>query len=163
MTMRKLKLYLDTSVLNFVYADDAPDLKRVTVDFFERYASEYLLFISRVVVEEIAETPDPERRQRLLDLIPRHAIAETVVPDEVELAWLAGEYLKRGIIPASKMNDALHVAYAVLTEMDVLLSWNFKHLANIRKEARILAANIELGYRYPLRIVSPMGVEDERT
>ena len=45
--------------------------------------------------------------------------------------------------------------------MDVLLSWNYKHLANINRELRILAANLEEGYTHPFRMVTPMEVMDE--
>jgi len=45
--------------------------------------------------------------------------------------------------------------------MDVLLSWNFKHLANIRREARFAAVNQAEGYWRSPRIVSPLEVEDE--
>jgi hypothetical protein len=52
------------------------------------------------------------------------------------------------VIPPSKPNDSLHVAYATVHELDFLLSWNFQHLANVRREARILAINLKEGYRY---------------
>ena len=42
--------------------------------------------------------------------------------------------------------------------MDVLLSWNFRHLANINKEAQIQAVNILEGYSKPLRMVTPLEV-----
>jgi alanine racemase len=45
--------------------------------------------------------------------------------------------------------------------MDILLSWNFKHLANVSREARVVAVNKAEGYRHPLRMVSPLEVEDE--
>jgi len=53
--MKKLKLYLDTSVLNFIFAEDAPDFKNVTIDFFENYVAKekYDVFISSVVIREI--------------------------------------------------------------------------------------------------------------
>jgi hypothetical protein len=79
--------------------------------------------------------------------------------DEVE--ELADVYLLRGVIPVAKREDALHVAYATVRQMDILLSWNFKHLANVRREALILAVNQAAGYRYPLRLLSPLAVEDE--
>ena len=46
--MKKLKLYLDTSVLNFIFAEDAPDFKNVTIDFFENYVAKgkYDVYIS---------------------------------------------------------------------------------------------------------------------
>ena len=49
----------------------------------------------------------------------------------------------------------------IYLDMDVLLSWNFRHLANLNKEARFLAVNVEEGYRHPLRLVSPLEVLDE--
>ena len=51
--MNKLRIYLDTSVVNFLFADDAPDFKRVTVDFFAKHASKYELFASQIVILEI--------------------------------------------------------------------------------------------------------------
>ena len=79
--------------------------------------------------------------------------------DEVE--DLADRYLSEGVIPMTKREDALHVAYATVHQMDILLSWNFKHLANVRREALIVAVNQAVGYRYPLRLLSPLEVEDE--
>jgi predicted nucleic acid-binding protein len=159
--MKKPKIYIDTSVINFLFAEDAPDFRRATLDFFEYHAARYELFVSRVVIEEIEQTPNADHRRRLLQVIDQYAIAEIRVPDEQELGRLVKEYLNRGIFPPGKINDALHVAYAVAGGLDILISWNFKHLANLQKEARIVAANLELGYRYPLRIVSPLEVEDE--
>lgn len=51
--MKKPKIYLDTSVINFLFADDTPDFKKVTIDFFENYFSEYEVYISDVVLLEI--------------------------------------------------------------------------------------------------------------
>lgn len=44
--MKKLRIYLDTSVVNFLFAEDAPDFRRVTEDFFARHAQKYELFAS---------------------------------------------------------------------------------------------------------------------
>jgi hypothetical protein len=55
----------------------------------------------------------------------------------------------------------MHVAYATVFEMDVLLSWNFKHLASLRREARFAVVNQAEGYGRSPRIVSPLEVEDE--
>ena len=38
---KKLKIYLDTSIINFLFADDAPEKKEVTIDFFENYLDVY--------------------------------------------------------------------------------------------------------------------------
>jgi len=48
--MNKLKIYLDTSVINFLFADDAPEFKEITKDFFEKYITEYDVYISDIVI-----------------------------------------------------------------------------------------------------------------
>ena len=159
--MRKEKIYIDTSVINFLFADDAPDFRRATEDFFGNYALRYDLFVSRVVIEEIEQTPDEAHRHRLLAVIGTYSVKELRAPDDRELGRLVRAYLDAGVFPAHKINDALHVAHAVVGGMDALISWNFKHLANLRKEARIHEINRALGYDAVLRIVSPLEVEDE--
>jgi len=74
---------------------------------------------------------------------------------------LADLYLARGIIPAIKREDALHVAHATIHGLDILLSWNFKHLANVRREALIASVNQQEGHWHTLRLLSPLEVEDE--
>ena len=79
-----------------------------------------------------------------------------------EVTTLADAYIELGALPAKSYNDALHVALCSVHEIDVLLSWNYSHLANVNKERKILAVNQTNGYLYPLRIVTPLEVmEDE--
>ena len=159
--MKKQQIYLDTSVINFLFADDAPDFRRVTESFFETHARKYRLFVSRVVLMEMERDPDERHRELLFGVLRAHPIEMLSSALSAEVEHLALAYVAAGAIPASKPEDALHVAYATVFAMDVLLSWNFRHLANIRREARILAVNRQEGYRHPLRIVSPLEVEDE--
>jgi hypothetical protein len=157
--MKKLRIYLDTSVVNFLFAEDAPDFRRVTEDFFTRHAQKYELFASEVVLLEILRDPNPPHRQKLLDALRRHPI--TMLSSDPEIERLADIYLARGVIPARKREDALHVAHATVRGLDILLSWNFKHLANVRREGLIAAINREEGYGHTLRLLSPLEVEDE--
>ena len=55
-----VSLYLDTSVINFLFADDAPEMKNITVDFFNNFISKgvYRTFISEFVLQEILQTND---------------------------------------------------------------------------------------------------------
>ena len=57
---RRLKLYLDTSVPNFLFADDSPEKMEVTIDLFNNFLkpSIYLAYISPVVIAEIEETKE---------------------------------------------------------------------------------------------------------
>ena len=159
--MRTLKIYLDTSVVNFLFADDAPEKKEATVDFFDNYVSPgiYDACISPVVLDEINRTRDRSKRHSLLDAVSTYGL-ESLSTEEnsQETQRLAARYIQEGAVPADKIEDALHVAIATVHEMDVLLSWNYKHLANVNKEARILAINLTEGYSKPLRMVTPFEV-----
>jgi predicted nucleic acid-binding protein len=159
--MHKLKIYLDTSIISFLFADDSPDFRNVTESFFRFHAPRYELFISDVVRLEINKDPDLEHRQKLLGVLQSYPIQDLSMERREEVMLLAQLYIARGAIPKAKIEDALHVAFAVVYDMDVLLSWNFKHLANINKEARLVAVSMDAGYRHALRLTSPLEVVDE--
>lgn len=156
--MKGLRIYLDTSVVNFVFADDSPDFQRVTIEFFENHAARHDLYVSKAVLFEIDQDPQPDHRTQLRSILAAHSVGVLPDDEDEEILRLALCYMEKGAIPKNKMQDARHVAYATFYEMDVLLSWNFKHLANVAREARIHAVNIEEGYRYPLRLASPLEV-----
>lgn len=161
--MKKLKIYLDTSVINFLFADDAPDLKSVTEDFFNNYVekSKFIVYISDIVIKEIEKTKDEIKRDKLLKIVSKYQLKILELNKDADV--LAEFYVKEGIIPEKKIEDAQHIAIATINLMDILLSWNFKHLANIKKQISIKIVNEREGYYYPLILTNPMEVlyEDE--
>lgn len=161
--MRKIKIYLDTSVISFLYADDVPELKKITEEFFVhvKEGKRFDVYISDVVINEINKTNERYKKERLLSVIESYDITKCSNDRDVEISTLAELYLNKGAIPKSKIEDALHIAYAVIFEMDILLSWNFRHLANIKREREVQIVNMENGYNYPLRILTPMEVDYE--
>ena len=159
--MKKLQIYLDTSIINHLDADDSPDMQQITIEFFNNYvkAGKYDVFISPVVINEIEKTTDKNRREELLSTVKRYPLK--IIDTELivnEIEELASVYIERGIIPVNKIEDALHIAITTVEELDVLLSWNFRHLANVNKEMRIHAANILQGYTKEFRMITPMEV-----
>jgi rRNA-processing protein FCF1 len=80
---KKLKIYLDTSVINFLFADDAPQFKEITIDFFENYLDDYDVFISQVVIDEINRTQNIQKRKILTDTVKKFnlKIFETLQKD----------------------------------------------------------------------------------
>lgn len=154
--MRKLKLYIETSAWNFYFADDAPEKKEITKEFFGLVGENtYEIYIAQVVLDEIEEASEPIRT-KLMDLIKKHRPVELESTQEAE--FLAKLYMNKGPIPEKKEEDALHVAIATVHEMDVLVTWNYRHLANVRKSELLQAVNIGEGYTKPLIITTPMGV-----
>lgn len=161
--MKKLKIYLDTSVINFLFADDVPEFKKVTKEFFDNFVKpkSYDVYISGIVFLEIERTSNEVLKEQLLQIIRRYELKE--LPDDKidEVKYLANLYVAEKIIPPRKIEDALHIAYAVVNEIDVLLSWNFKRLANIKKEKQVQLLNQKYGYNYPFRILTPLEVDYE--
>ena len=158
--MRRLRVYLDTSVINFLFADDVPDMQEATEDLFEWYIAtkRYETFISPVVIDEINRTTDRTKRDKLLSAVEKYGLSYLPLEPRAELVDLAEAYVRRRVIPRKKFNDALHIATCTLHTVDVLVSWNFRHLANVSKERRVAAVNQMLGYTHPLRITTPLEV-----
>jgi hypothetical protein len=68
---------------------------------------------------------------------------------------LAAAYMAQKVVPAGFGDDAQHVAVCSVARLDYLVSWNFKHLANARRESGFNAVNMLQGYP-PVRIVTPI-------
>jgi predicted nucleic acid-binding protein len=154
--MRKLKLYLETSVWNFFFANDAPEKRGITKSFFASVKDSYYeIFISEVVIREINDAPE-SKKKTLFDLINKYKPLELETTEEAD--ELTEIYLKRGIVPLAKRDDAFHIAIATASEMDAVISWNYQHLANLRKSELFNAVNLEMGYTKHLEIITPMEV-----
>ena len=156
MLMRKLKLYLETSVWNFFFADDAPEKKEVTKEFFDlAHKGVYEIYISNAVLTEIDRAPQLIKRQ-LEDLIGQCRPKTIEVIPEME--DLAGKYIEDKIVPEKKWEDALHVAVATVAEVDLVITWNYRHLANFRKSELFNSVNLKHGYIKTIGILTPMEV-----
>jgi hypothetical protein len=68
----------------------------------------------------------------------------------VEVPQLAQEILSRAILPMAAQVDALHIAIAAFHEVDYLLTWNCKHIANAQILPRLRTVLTELGYSVPV-------------
>jgi predicted nucleic acid-binding protein len=158
--MKRLKIYLDTCIINFLFAEDAPQLRDVTIDFFENFVQtgKYEVYISEVVVAEIEATKDLEKRSKLLDVLRNYPIQFVTEGMSPEIERLADLYLQQGVIPIKSQVDAFHLAIAVVNQMDILLTWNYKHLANVNRKHRIMQVNLANNYLHPLDLVTPLEV-----
>jgi predicted nucleic acid-binding protein len=121
--VRKLKVYLDTSVISALFDKRNPDRKRITERFFER-ASDFEIFISRITVNEIKDARSNVLRGKMMDAIKD--VTVLAVTDEV--LSLGKVYISNGAVPSDCYEDANHIAVAVLNDICHLLSWNFQHI-----------------------------------
>jgi len=148
------------SVINFLFADDAPEKRDITREFFQRYVKPRIheVWISDVVMDELRRTKDPNQRTLLLKVVQDYRLS--ILPQEpfAEIVTLAVAYVRKVVIPRKKYEDALHIAVSTVHEVDALISWNFQHLANLSKERQVVMVNQANGYFYPLRITTPLEV-----
>lgn len=145
----KQSLYLETSVVGAYLDNGEPFRRDLTIRWWEHELSEYQPFVSPLVRRELERVPEPHRTGYLKLIEPlRHL--ELVE----EAAILAEGYISRGIFHRKYLADALHVALASFHKIDYLVTWNFGHLANVRKQARIRVFNVAAGFFVPM-IVTP--------
>lgn len=149
--MKKFRIYVDTSVIGGCCD---PEFKEWSLGLLEDFKNGvYSLVLSVLTEAEIYEAPEEvkivyeefrECVEEILDLTP-------------EAIELAEAYIKHDILTENYRDDARHIAVATVSGVDVLVSWNFKHIVHFGKIQKFNAVNIELGYK-PILIHSPMEV-----
>lgn len=82
------------------------------------------------------------------------------ITERNEVNELAQKYIDAKIIPENKVMDALHIAVSTVYSMNVLVSWNYKHLANIIKEYKVKIVNYQNNYFNDIRIITPYELID---
>jgi len=126
--MRKLKLYLDTSVISHLDAQDVPDKQADTLALWDDiFSGLYDVFLSYVDFAELDRCPEEKRRvlMRYLAQIQYQSIESSD-----EITALADEFVKHGILKQKSHDDAQHIAAAMVAGCDILVSWNYKHMVN---------------------------------
>jgi len=158
--MRKLRIYLDTSVVSMIDAPHLPYKEAVTKEFFrmiEEKPDDYEVFVSPVLAEEIRNAPDAIRKRSVAILQSIHAIE---LPDRKEADDLAQLYVAAEVLSQKHFNDLLHVAYAVSARCAYIVSWNMRNLVRVWTIEGVNAVNY--GYHYPtIMFITPEFVTGE--
>jgi len=160
--MRIPKIYLDTSLISHLDADDTPERMNETLLFWEELKKDkYKVGISNVVIAELSKCSEPKRTMLFnkLDELKYDIFEETE-----ESLILAKNYLKYGVLKSKSMDDLRHISIATVTDCKYITSWNFQHFVNVKTIAKVQSANKLYGYN-DIIIVPPTmlmgGYEDE--
>jgi len=127
--MRKLKIYLDTSVISHLDQDDVPEKMEQTKKVWDILKTgKYEVIISDLVLAEINECREPKKGilQEYLAQINYERINITKETEEI-----AQEIIEEGILNQKSFDDCLHIASAILSDCNIIVSWNFKHMVNV--------------------------------
>lgn len=126
----KERVYLETTVVSYLAARPSRDLilaahQQLTRQWWEERRNRFDLYISQLVLNEAGggDAEAAAARLGLLDGLP-------LLPLTDEVRDLAKGLLKARVLPQKAEIDSAHVAVAAVHEMDVLLTWNCRHLAN---------------------------------
>lgn len=150
--MTKLKVYLDTSVISHLAQDDAPEKMADTLALWELFkAGAFEVYLSTVTLSELNNCPEP-KRSLLFDFITQ--IKFTPIEIDESMDSVARQLIDMGILTRKSFDDCLHIAAAVIQGCDCIISWNFKHLVNI-KTIRGVRAITSLGGYKNIEICNP--------
>jgi len=153
--MRVPKVYLETSVFNFYFAEDAPDKKKDTVKLFEEIkAGLYAPYTSDYVFVELRRAAEPKQSQ-MIALTEQYGV--TLLEPSIEADRLAQIYVDEGIIPAKHFVDAAHIATATIHDLDFIVSYNFQHIVKRKTVTMTESVNLREGYKR-IGIFSPTEV-----
>jgi predicted nucleic acid-binding protein len=136
----KPRVYTDTSAIGGCADDQFHDDSQRLIDAF--VAGSLILVLSELTLRELE--PAPEAIIQAVAEVPERHIEIIAVSAEAE--ELADAYVREGAISAAMRADALHIALATVARVDVLVSWNFKHIVNLKRIHAYNAVNLKRGY-----------------
>jgi len=136
----KPRIYTDTSVLGGCEDDEFREASRRLLAAFED--GESMLVLSELTLRELEAAPEAVRMA--LGRVPAAHIEILALSPEAE--ELAAAYIDDGAIGERLRADGLHIALATVARVDVLVSWNFKHIVNLRRIHAFNAVNLKRGY-----------------
>lgn len=151
--MPKPRVYVETTIPSTYHTrrtdPGSVEHRLLTRRWWHMAINSCALVTSRAVLDELAQGRSDHVKWRLA-LVDGLPVLET---DE-KVRATARVYIQDKLMPANPLGDALHLALASHDECDLLVTWNYRHLANPTKLDRIWRVNRALGLFVP-RIVSP--------
>lgn len=148
-----MKLYIDTSVFGGYYDVEFETPSRKL--FKEIFNLEHSIAISNITLNELEKSP--EKVRLLMNKVLKLDVELLNIDKEVEV--LAKHYIKEKIVSEKYLLDAYHIAVGTINRVDVIVSWNFKHMVNILRIKSYNSVNLKYGYgiidiRSPLEIIN---------
>ena len=143
------RFYIDTSVIGGVFDSE---FEEHSIILFEKIK----LGKIKAVISEITENEISKARKEIRDFYSTLDNIELVELTK-DVVLLADSYISDKVVGKTSRNDCLHIAIATINRVDVLVSWNFKHIVNIYRIRGYNSVNIRLGYS-PLEIRSPKDI-----
>jgi hypothetical protein len=136
----KLRIYTDTSVLGGCEDEEFAEHSVRLMDGFVQ--GQRVRVLSSLTIQELAGAPAEVRRR--LASVPEAHIETLQLGTEARA--LAEAYIVAGVLTGTMRADAQHIAIATVGRVDVLVSWNFKHIVNLQRIHGYNSVNLRQGY-----------------
>jgi predicted nucleic acid-binding protein len=146
----KKKVYIETSVISYLTSKMSRDLiiaahQQITQDWWENYRSEFDLYVSELVISEASAGNAKAVKKRLQILYPLPRVVSNK-----HVLELARKIIADRVLPPKATDDAFHIAIASVHQMDYLLTWNCKHIANAHIQKNLRELIQQQGYESPV-------------
>ncbi len=134
------RFYFDTSVFGGMY--DIEFEKETTLLFEKVSLGQIICVYSNLTESELSNAPD-QVKDFFQNLKDEHKEVVSVTPEALQLAQT---YIAENVVGQTSIDDCIHIATATLSKVDVLVSWNFKHIVNVYRIRGYNSVNLRLGY-----------------
>lgn len=136
-----VNVYADTSVIGGCYD---VEFKEWSMALFEEFKSG----AKKIIISDVAEAELAGAREEILLKLNEVPLQNRMyLKATVEANELASTYIREGALSNKCFNDAMHIALATLNKADVLASWNFKHIVNLKRIRLYNSINLRLGHQ----------------
>lgn len=144
----KQRIYIDTSVVGGFFDEEFKD---DTIPLFQRLERGEILFVVSDLLDlELINAP-----QKVRELLHNYSTEKFIrIELSEEAILLADNYISEKVVGKTSLEDCRHIAMATIHKVDVLASWNFKHIVNLDKIKGYNSVNLKLGYQM-IEIRSP--------
>ena len=149
--MKRLRMYVDTSVFGGCFDEEFAEESNALLDAVK--GGKFIVVISPTTLRELDKAP--EAVQRVLAGLPPESVEIMEYSDLI--GDLRDAYIQANVVGNASKADAEHVASASVAEVDVIVSWNFKHIVHYDKINGYHAVNLLNGYKQ-IHIFSPKEV-----
>lgn len=148
--MKKYRIYIDTSVIGGCF--DTEFKVDSNILFEELRKDLFIGVVSEITIEELQYAPQKVRKK-----FDEYKLKFELLNLTEEVTQLTEKYINEEIFSSKYKNDCIHIAFATVYKVDVLVSWNFKHIVNFEKINKFNAVNLKNGYQ-TIQIYSPKEV-----
>ena len=138
--MKQQRIYIDTSIVGGFFDTE---FEKETKLLFQRLENKEVIFVvSTMLGQELRDAP--QHVKTLLQKYDKSCFEE--VEMTAEARQLANQYIVEKVVGKTSFEDCCHIALATIHKVDVLASWNFKHIVNLERIKGYNGVNLKMNY-----------------